>query len=121
MKPGDTFYLLDFAGGHINFVLEMFPDGSVITCNFTDYANHSDKTCAVEIGEHPSITKKSAVNFGKAHHCECGSPLEALHRLIGRKYEEPLSATLLARIRQAAIDSPRTPDNIKTALKKKPR
>ena len=58
MKAGDTFHLPDFAGGHTNFALEALPDGSVITCNFTDYDKHSDKTCVVEIGEHPSITKK---------------------------------------------------------------
>jgi hypothetical protein len=119
MKPGDTFYLPDYAGGHINFVLEVVADGSVITCNFTDYANHSDKTCIVEIGEHPKITKKSAVNFRKADHCECGEPLEALERLIGNKYLEPLDAGLLAKIRQAALDSPRTSDIIKEILGKK--
>jgi hypothetical protein len=118
MKPGDTFHLADFAGGHINFVLEVFPDGSVITCNFTDYSNHSDKTCVVEVGEHPNITKKSIVNFPKAHHCEAGAPMEALARLI-QGYKKSLSPELLARIRQAALVSPRTADKIKEALKQK--
>jgi len=118
MKPGDTFHLADFAGGHINFVLEVFADGSVITCNFTDCTNYCDKTCVVEAGEHPNITKKSVVNFPKAHHCEAGVPMEALARLI-QSYKQPLSPALLARIRQAALDSPRTSDIIKQALRQK--
>lgn len=118
MKAGDAFHLPDYAGGHINFVLEVFADGSVITCNFTDYANHSDKTCVIEIGEHPNITKKSVVNFRKADHCEAGEPMEALIRLI-QSYKQPLSPALLARIRQAALNSPHTSDKIKEALRSK--
>jgi hypothetical protein len=118
MKAGDTFHLPDFAGGHINFCLEAFDDGSVITCNFTDYA-HIDKACVVDAGEHPDVTKKSVVNFKKAHHCEDGQPKEALERLIGGKYKKPLNPDLLARIRKAALDSPHTSDDIKAALKAK--
>ena len=118
MKAGDTFHLPDFAGGHINFVLEVFEDGSVITCNFTDYA-YIDKTCVVDATEHPNVTKKSVVNFKKAHHCEDGWPKEALERLIGGNYKKPLSPELLARIRKAALDSPHTSDEIKAALKAK--
>jgi hypothetical protein len=118
MKAGDTFHLPDFAGGHPNFALEVFSDGSAITCNFTDYANHSDKTCIVEAGEHPIVTKKSVVNFAKAHHCGAGMPMEALSRLA-KIHKDPLSPELLARIRQGALDSPRTSDIIKEALRAK--
>lgn len=119
MKAGDAFYLPDWSGGHINFAIEVFPDGSVITCNFTNHTRTSDKTCVVVQGEHPSITKTSVVNFAKAHHCEAGIPLESLKKLI-ESHKPPLSAELLARIRQGALDSPRTPDKIKDALVAKP-
>ena len=117
MNVGETFYLPDFAGGHINFVLEVLADGSVITCNFTDYTNHSDKTFVIEAGVHSVITKKSVVNFRRAEHCECGVPLDALLRLIGGKYREPLGPEILGKIRQAALDSPFTSDKIRDALK----
>jgi hypothetical protein len=122
MNVGDAFYLPDFAGAHINFVLDVLSDGSVIICNFTDYNNHTDKTCVVEVGEHPNITKKSVVNFRKTDHCEAGARIEILVGLIAAYNKEPLdplSAKLVARIRQGALDSPRTPDKIKNALQGK--
>lgn len=119
MKAGDTFHLPDCAGGHVNFALEVFPDGSVITCNFTDYSGHADKTCVVEIAEHSCITKRSVVNFRKADHCQSGEPIEALSRLINNNYKEPLSAELLARIREGALASRYTSDVIKNALRNK--
>lgn len=118
MKPGDVFHLPDFMGGHINFVLEVLPDGSVITCNFTDFLYHPDHTCVVEIGEHSSITKKSVVHFRKAEYCASGMAVEALERLID-SYKPSLHPDLLARIRRAALDSPYTSDKIKQALKQK--
>jgi hypothetical protein len=120
MKVGDVFDLPDYGGGHTNFALEVFADGSAIICNFTDYVHrNSDKTCVVEIGEHPCITKKSVVNFIKSDHCQDGVPMDALLRLVTRHHKDPLSPALLARIRQAALDSIRTPDVIKTALRTK--
>src|SRR5579859_1967115 len=119
MKAGDVFDLSDFAGGHPNFVLEVFADESVITCNFSDYNQKCDKTCVVEVNEHECIKKKSVVYYRKAHHCQAGTPLEALERLIKRRYTSPLGEALLARIRQGALDSPQTADDIKTALKEK--
>lgn len=119
MKAGDVFYLPDWTGGHINFAIEVFPDGSVITCNFTENTRGSDKTCVVLPGEHPNITKTSVVNFAKAHHCEAGEPFRALERLI-ESHKPPLGPELLAKIRKGALDSPRTPDKIKLALDPKP-
>jgi hypothetical protein len=116
MKAGDVFHLPDFAGGHYNFVLEVCADGSVITCNFTDCLYHSDWTCVVEVGEHDCITKKSVVNYRQADYCEAGESVEALERLIESR-KQPLSAELLAKIRQGALNSPRTSDKIKNALK----
>lgn len=116
MNAGEAFYLDDFCGGHLNFILEVLPDDSVIVCNFTDFeAKGIDKACAIEIGEHPKINKKSGVNFRKADHCQAGEQLEALKRLI-RKTEQPLSAELLVRIRQHMRVSQYTPDIIKKLL-----
>jgi len=116
MKAGAVFFLADWGGGHINFCIEAFEDGSVITCNFTDCTRGSDQTCVILPGEHPEIKKKSVVNYAKAHHCEAGLPFEALLRLI-ESHKAPLSNQLLAKIRKGALDSPRTADIIKQALK----
>src|SRR5579862_1289009 len=114
MKAGAVFFLADWGGGHINFCIEAFEDGSVITCNFTDCTRGSDQTCVILPGEHPEIKKKSVVNYAKAHHCEAGLPFEALLRLI-ESHKAPLSNQLLAKIRKGALDSPRTADIIKQA------
>jgi hypothetical protein len=116
MNVGDAFYLPDYGGRHLNFVLEVFPDGSALICNFTDYRTHIDKTCIIEIREHSGITKRSVVNFRQAYLCECGMPMDALARQIEENLE-PLSAILLAKIRKAALDSPHTSDNIKALLR----
>jgi hypothetical protein len=116
MNPGDVFFLPDWGGGHINFVIEVFSDGSILVCNFTDDVRGVDRTCVVNIGDHPNITKASVVNFPKIDHCETGLPLDALTRLIESR-KAPLSPELLVRIRQGVLDSPRVPPKIKSLLK----
>jgi len=116
MNVGDAFYLPDYGGRHINFVLEVLADESVIVGNFTDYNTHFDKTCVVEIGEHPAITKKSVVNFRSAYHCECGMPMDALKRQIEQNLP-PVSATLLAKIKKAAQSSRHISGKIRDLLR----
>ena len=106
----------DWFGSHFNFVLEVLPDDSVIICNFTDLKRYSDKTCVVTVGEHECITKDSVVYFEKAYHCLTGMQIEALERQIESR-KGPLSAKLLKRLRQGALDSPHTPDYIRDLLK----
>jgi hypothetical protein len=116
MKPGDAFILPDAFGKHLNVVLAVTKDGSVVHCHFTTRHRRSDPTCIIQPGEHPFIVRETAVRYDQAQICEAGPALEALERSIERKFE-PLSAELLTRVRKGALDSPQTPDKIKTALK----
>jgi hypothetical protein len=116
MKVGEVFFLPDWLGGHWNFVLEEFPDGAVLIFNFTDHSKHSDKTCAIEIGEHPCITKKSVVNYRQPQHCEDAECADQVEKVISKRFKEPLSEALIIRIRQGALKSAYTADKIKTLI-----
>jgi hypothetical protein len=47
MKPGDTFLIPDGIGTHLNCVLALGPDNSLILCHFTTMHRRSDKTLVV--------------------------------------------------------------------------
>jgi hypothetical protein len=117
MKPGDTFILPDAFGKHLNVVLAVLQDGSIVHCHFTTRTRRSDTTCIVKPGEHVFFKKsESCVRYDQAQICQEGPALDALERLIEKRFE-PLSNDLLARVRQGALDSLQTPDKVKTALK----
>jgi hypothetical protein len=116
LKPGDTFILPDAFGKHLNVVLAVLDDGSIIHGHFTSLTRHSDKTCINRPGEHSFVVRDTTVRYDQAQVCFAGPQLDALERLIERKFE-PLSKQLLARIKQGALDSQQTPDKIKAQLK----
>ncbi len=115
MKAGDTFLIPDGIGTHLNFVLAVLPDRSLVLAHFTKRRPHSDITCVVSAGEHPFITWDTVIRYDQAYVCPADR-VENLMRLIIRM-REPLDATLLRRILQGAIASPQTPDKIKAVLR----
>jgi len=115
MNAGDTFLIPDGISAHLSFVIAVLGDGSLVICHFTGRGPRSDPTCIVHIGEHPFITKETAIRFDQAYICT-PDRLENLTRVITRQLE-CLSAGLLARIRQGALESPQTPDAIKERLR----
>src|SRR5277367_3297088 len=111
MNVGDTFRLPYGIGDHINCVLKVFPDGSVVTCHFTSRHQRSDATCVIRAGEHSSVTQESVVRYDQVQHLCTEEAIAAFERLIWKRFES-LSADLLARIIQGALDSPQTSDKI---------
>lgn len=116
MKAGDTFILPDAFGKHLNAVLAVTRDDSIVLCHFTSRTRRSDPTCIIQPGEHPFIVRETAVRYDQALICESGPALEALERSIEKRFE-PLSKELLARVIKGALDSPQTPDKVKQALR----
>jgi hypothetical protein len=116
MKPGDTFVLPDAFGKHLNAVLAVLGDGSIVHCHFTTLRRRSDTTCILKPGEHSFFKLETSVRYDQAQICQAGPQLEALERLIEKRFE-PLSKDLLARVKQGALDSPQTPDKVKAALR----
>jgi hypothetical protein len=116
MNPGATFVLPDAFGKHLNVVLAVLDDGSIVHCHFTTLRRRSDNTCILKPGEHSFFKSETAVRYDQAQICQAGPQLEALERLIEKRFE-PFSKELLARVKQGALDSPQTPDKVKAALK----
>lgn len=116
MNAGDTFLVPDAFGKHLNVVIAVLPDGSVIHCHLTTQNRRSDNTCVIEAGEHEFVKRKTAVRYDAAQHC-AGDALAALERCIEKRYP-PVNPDLLRRIRQGALDSPQTPDRIKELLRR---
>jgi hypothetical protein len=115
MKPGDTFLIPDGIGTHLNCVLALGPDNSLILCHFTTMHRRSDRTLVIQPGEHPFFDRETVVRYDQVYICP-ESAHEALRRMITRMME-PLSPELLKRVKQGALDSPQTPDNIKALLR----
>jgi hypothetical protein len=97
-------------------MLAVLEDGSVVHCHFTTLRRRSDTTCILKPGEHTFFKTETCVRYDQAQICQAGPQLEALERLIEKRFE-PLSEGLLARVRQGALASPQTPDKVKAALK----
>lgn len=115
MNPGDTFLIPDAIGTHLYFVLATLADDTLILCHFTTRRAHTDNTCVIRPGEHSFVVKDTVVRYSAAYQCS-GDGLKALERTIVKRLE-CLSATLLKRVRQGALDSPETHDKIKALLK----
>ena len=115
MNSGDAFVLPDWTGSHLHFVLGVTADETLILSHFTTRRAHSDTTCVVYAGEHSFIVRETMVRYDQAYFCS-GEGIAALERIIVKRFE-PLSDTLLKKVRKGALDSPQTPDKIKNALR----
>ena len=115
MNAGDAFLLPDWTGRHLHVVLAVLTDGSSILCHFTTRRRHSDPTCIIQPGEHSFVVVETAVRYDQTYFCS-DAGLQALERDVVKRFE-PLSAALLQKVRQGALDSPQTPDKIKNALR----
>ena len=115
MKAGDTFLIPDGISTHLSFVIQVLPDNSLMICHFTSETPRSDHTCTVEPGEHAFCTKRTVVRYDQAYICPADR-VANLENVITKRMED-LSAALLKRIRQGALDSPQAPDVIKERLR----
>ena len=99
MKLGDTY----FRGVHL-WVVSSLPDdktGAVVLVNFTEHRDNKDKSCVVDVGDHPYITKKSVVEYRRAWVC---TPEEQASLKKSLQMHEAVSPELLQRI-QNGTDS----------------
>ena len=125
---GDTAYNLDILfgdetkGRHLWTILsEPTADGEVVVSNFTTHSPGSrprtcDENCLlVQAGEHPYPDRESCIWQPARLH-----PLREIARAVEQglaERREPLGPELLARIQLGIFDSPRTPDDVKDAVR----
>jgi len=75
-----------------------------VIVNFTSWRADKDQACVVEPGEHPYVSRRTCVNYRDAKRCKTGD-LDKLIASRNLKNSAPLSAELLARIRNAVAES----------------
>lgn len=122
MNPGDTLVGLD-EQRHLWMVLILeTANGEVAVANLTSHDPEQKRSCGEECvivrpGEHPYPSRDSCVFYRDAWL----TSLEWLRKgLENRTYRmnEPLSAQLLARIRQGALASPMSAAPVKAAIRR---
>ena len=74
-------------------------DGAVVIINMTGWKQDCDESCTVEVGEHPWVTKKTVMAFGRAQ----TAAQATLPARMGFKSSHPVSGQLLERIQRAGI------------------
>ncbi len=70
LSPGACFQLSDASGQRSHFwIVITKPEGAeqnALCVNITDQSNCEDAACVLFPGEHPAVTKKSAIYYQKA-------------------------------------------------------
>jgi len=119
-RAGDTFTHTIFSAQpipHLYFVISDVTEHSdrVVIVNLTSWDDRADRTCVVDIGDHPFITHKSYINYRKANL----TTTRKLDEAEGKKMifkDKPASQELLRRIQAGAHASDRTRNWIKESL-----
>lgn len=79
--------------------------GIVLLANLTDALNTDDHACCFEAGEHPLLTKKSAVNYGEVMEAPVSTLRELNHENPGRFHRTPFSPEMVKRIQLGLLES----------------
>jgi hypothetical protein len=98
-------------------VTEPNDDGDIVVVMLTTLRGRSDTTCILEAGAHPWIKHDTVPAYQIAE----WQSVERLQRLIDQKLvivRDPLSAALLLRIQQGALESSRTVPRVKAAVRR---
>jgi hypothetical protein len=59
-------FKLKFGDSHPHIIISNPLDGYVLAVNLSDAHKHPDSTCFIQKGEHPAVTKDSAVFYKEA-------------------------------------------------------
>lgn len=120
LRPGDTFWGIDRQ--HHLWIALTAPelDGGIFVANFTSHYPADKESCdtdctVVNPGEHPYPRRPSCIFYRGSHAENQTDILRGIERPFRRG--EPLSPALLRRIQQGALDSSRTPDDVKDAVR----
>src|ERR1035437_8665807 len=107
-KPGTVFQLIPEGGNHFWVVISKEKNGMVLAVNTTDSQKCPDSPCFLQIGDHPAITKPTAIIYRKAREFESRKIDE---QIASGRYVRQLvdcNATLLQKI----ISGAKVADNL---------
>ncbi|AKL98041.1 hypothetical protein [Endomicrobium proavitum] len=114
---GKAFWEVDRSGvKHLYFVLsEPNIDDRVLVVNITDASGvpaGRDKSCVLNLGEHPAITKKSVAYYFRAIELNASAIISEINKK-GINQVEDLSESTLKKIQDGAKRSPLLPNKLK--------
>lgn len=92
-------------------------DGDIVAVMLATLRDRSDTTCILQAGAHAWIKHDTVPAYQIAE----WQSIQRLQRLIDQKLvtpRDPLSAALLLRIQQGALDSARTSPRVKAAVRR---
>lgn len=120
IRPGDTFVLaFSGEGRHLWIVAATSKAGECLLVNLTTLRHNIDQTVVVRAGEHPFITRPSAVFYAGARICRTAALLEA--QRDGRATPHGrLERKLLELILEGFRASPHTPRKVLDWLRRLP-
>jgi hypothetical protein len=111
---GDTFLSGDdeYEDYHLNVVLTPPNEGELITVSITTLRRLSERLVTLQPGDHPFITRPSAVAYSFAR-IRRVVDIEAALEADNAKAREPATGALLAKIQAGLLESEHTPHGIK--------
>lgn len=118
MKAGDTFYFRKGSDTHL-WALISDPTQNpecVLVVAFSTYETYKDTACIIEQGEHPRIKHKTVIWYEEANSPSVAT-LQAMADEGVIQWNVPLSAELLARIRQCSFNSRLERDHVHFLIK----
>lgn len=89
-------------GTHPWIIISDEHDGWVLAVNLSDATKHPNSSCIVKDGEHPAVTKDSAVVFTKALPMQVSKLQKGLKK-YSTVFQEPCPAAVLERIIEGAL------------------
>ena len=118
IEPGFAFFNPMRTPPHLWVVIsDANEEADVVVVMLTTLRARSDTTCVIQACEHPWIKHQTVVAYNIAE----WQSVTRLEQLIAQRMvalQPPLSAGLLLRIQQGALDSSRTPSRIKRAIRR---
>lgn len=117
MSGGDTFQLVNCADQHLWIIISdpSLNAEHVLFVNITTHDPREDQTVILVVGDHSFIQHRSCVRYSGARVCSDAN-LETLKSTNLLNLHEPVDPPLLQRLRDGAIDSPRTKVDHRTLL-----
>ena len=110
LSAGDTFMTVSKGIRDHSWIIVSDPihdEHNVLFVNLTSWKPEKDESCILERGEHPFITHKSIISYPDARVTSVAD-LSALSEVNQIYLKEPVSAPVLARIREGLRKSPQS-------------
>lgn len=115
---GDTFMLEDDedAIGHLHIIITK-PNvkGEVVTVSVTTQRKYSETLVALDVGDHPRITRPSVIAFAYSK-IRTIARLEEMIQSYDCKKKAPMDEAILDRCRKGALESDNTPNEVRNFL-----